>query len=128
MRMARLPCWPPRDQQVSQSEVNLMSPLCAGDEARRSTLALKPREDVTRSPKQGISGPTKRTDVLQIFFFKKKNTFYIYTLLEVQKIRTFQKILIFALQARIGLDSSFVRIGSVLVRTRSHLELMRPLV
>ena len=106
-------------------EVNLMSPLCAGDEARRSTLALKPREDVTRSPKQGISGPTKRTDVLQIFFLKK-NTFYIYTLQEVQKIRTFQKILIFALQARIGLDSSFVRIGSVLVRTRSHLESTRP--
>ena len=59
-------------------EVNLMSPLCAGDEARRSTLALKPREDVTRSPKQGISGPTKRTDVLQIFFFFKK-TLFIFT-------------------------------------------------
>ena len=40
------------------------------------TLALKPRGDVTRSPKQGyqwprnrgISGPTKRTHVLQKFF------------------------------------------------------------
>ena len=30
-----------------------------------STLALKPRADVTRGPKQGISGPTKRTYVLQ---------------------------------------------------------------
>ena len=30
-----------------------------------STLALKSRTDITRSLKQGISGPTKRTDVLQ---------------------------------------------------------------
>ena len=30
-----------------------------------STLALEPRADVTRSPKQGISRPTKSTDVLQ---------------------------------------------------------------
>ena len=36
-----------------------------------STLALKPRADVTRSPKQGISGPTKRIYVLQIFILKK---------------------------------------------------------
>ena len=35
------------------------------------TLALKPREDVTRSPKQGVSGPTKRTHVLQKFKLKK---------------------------------------------------------
>ena len=39
---------------------------------RLLTLALKPRGDVTRSPKQGISGPTKRTYVLQEIFFKNK--------------------------------------------------------
>ena len=35
------------------------------------TLALKPRGDITRSLKQGSSGPTKRTHVLQNFFKKK---------------------------------------------------------
>ena len=44
---------------------------------RLPTLALKTRGDVTRSPKQG---PTKRTDVLQIIFFKKK--FVIATMLQ----------------------------------------------
>ena len=33
-------------------------------QAKKSTLALKPRADVTRSH-QSISGPTKKTDVLQ---------------------------------------------------------------
>ena len=43
------------------------------EKARKgSTLALKPRADVTRSPKQGISGPTKRTYVLKKFLKKKK--------------------------------------------------------
>ena len=37
---------------------------------KAATLALRPRGDVTRSPKQGISGPTKRIYVLQIFFKK----------------------------------------------------------
>ena len=34
-------------------------------QARKSTLALKPRADVTRSSKQGYQWPHKRTDVLQ---------------------------------------------------------------
>ena len=41
---------------------------------RESTRALKPRAEVTRSPKTGvsiISGPTKRTDVLQKNLKKK---------------------------------------------------------
>ena len=36
------------------------------------TLALKPRGDVTRSPKQGYQWPHKWTCVLQNFFFLKK--------------------------------------------------------
>ena len=36
------------------------------------TLALKPRGDVTRSPKQGYQWPHKRTHVLQNFKKKKK--------------------------------------------------------
>ena len=51
-------------------EVNLRIPLHTGDEVRGPTLALKPRTDITRCPKQGTSGPTKSTDVLQIFFKK----------------------------------------------------------
>ena len=35
-----------------------------------STLALKPRADVSRSPNRGISGQTKKTDVLQNFWKK----------------------------------------------------------
>ena len=35
------------------------------------TLALKPRGDVTRNPKQGTSGPKKRTCVLPKTFLKK---------------------------------------------------------
>ena len=38
------------------------------------TLALKPRGDVTRSPKQGYQWPHKWTCVQQKFFKKKKNT------------------------------------------------------
>ena len=49
-------------------EVNLRIPLHACIEfsmqMRGSTVAL----DVTRSPKQGIGGPTKRNDALQKFF------------------------------------------------------------
>ena len=36
------------------------------------TLALKPRGDVTRSPKQGYQWPQKWTGVQQNFFFLKK--------------------------------------------------------
>ena len=38
------------------------------------TLALKPRVDVTRSPKQGINGPTKRHVSIN-FFLKKEASF-----------------------------------------------------
>ena len=38
-------------------------------QVRGYILALKTRADVTRGPNRGISGPTKRTNVLQ--FFKK---------------------------------------------------------
>ena len=43
-------------------EVILKNPLCAGKEVCKweSTLALKPRVDVTRSPKQGCQWPHKK--------------------------------------------------------------------
>ena len=52
-------------------EVNLTNTLDTGDKAhkQRTPLALKPRAEVLI---RGISGPTKRTDVLQKIFFKKK--------------------------------------------------------
>ena len=43
-------------------------------QARESTLALKPRADITRSPKQGYQWPHKRTCVLQKFL--KKNMMF----------------------------------------------------
>ena len=42
-------------------------------QVRESTLTLKPRADITRSPKHGYKWPHKRTDVLQ-FFLKKSIT------------------------------------------------------
>ena len=42
-------------------------------QVRESTLALKPRADITRSPKQGHQWPYKRTCVLQKFKKKKFN-------------------------------------------------------
>ena len=38
----------------------------------RSTLALKTRTDITRVQNRCISGPTKRTDVLQKLFLKQE--------------------------------------------------------
>ena len=58
---------------IGESEDHSSKSACKG-----STLALKLRAaDITRSPNRGISGPTKRTYVLQIFFFKtlKKRPF-----------------------------------------------------
>ena len=53
-------------------EVNLKNPFQAVEEAciEGSTLALKPRVDVTKSPKQSISSPTKR--MMPSNFLKKK--------------------------------------------------------
>ena len=58
MRMAQLPCWQPRGQQVSCQRwiwgfhcAHWSKGWCT--QVRGSTLALKPRADITRSPKQG---------------------------------------------------------------------------
>ena len=42
---------------------------CASE---KSTLAFKPREDVTRSPKQGYQWPHKKDSFPTKIFFKKK--------------------------------------------------------
>ena len=48
---------------VVAAEVNLRNLLCTGDKAckRANALALKPRVDITGSPKQGYQWPHKRT-------------------------------------------------------------------
>ena len=51
-------------------EVNLGIQLQVSKE---SDLGFETRADVTRSPKQGYQMPTKRIDVLQNSFLKKKN-------------------------------------------------------
>ena len=61
-------------------EVNPRNPLLAGNKrCKGSTLALKPRADITRSPAQGISGPTNKDLGLSHFFSKTiyKCTFFL---------------------------------------------------
>ena len=61
-----------RGESQRMCNIRTCTPLLSLNKAE-PTLALKPRGDITRSPKRGISGPTKRTHVLQ-FFFKKTKT------------------------------------------------------
>ena len=64
IKLAQSPCWPPRSQQVlHQRWIHCTQAM---KHARQgSTLALKPRGDVTRNPKHGYQWPQERTDVLQ---------------------------------------------------------------
>ena len=68
--MAWLLCWPPRGWQVSHQrnlkECVTCMPLPSANKA--TTLVLKPRGDINRSPKQGYQWPPKRTYVLKFFF------------------------------------------------------------
>ena len=63
IKTAQPPFWPPRGQQVLHqrwiSEINCSQ--ATKHASKGSTLALRP----ITSPNRGISGPTKRTDVLQ---------------------------------------------------------------
>ena len=71
--MARLPCWLPRGRQVSHQRWisgNVYHVRLRQVRIRLPTLTLKPRGDVTRSPKQGYQWPHKRTHVLQKKIFK----------------------------------------------------------
>ena len=45
---------------------------CASDEAQKSTLALKPRADITRIPEQGYQWSLKKYLCSQNIFFKKE--------------------------------------------------------
>ena len=68
-----LPCLLLKGQQVSHKRwiwgIHCMQVMKHASEGI-TTLALKPRADVTRSLRQGYQWPTKRTYVLQIFFKK----------------------------------------------------------
>ena len=59
--------------QVNLRECISRMPLQSSNKTE-PTLALKPRGDVTRSPKQGYQWPHKWTCVQQKFKKKKKNT------------------------------------------------------
>ena len=54
-------------------EVNLRNSMQARKHASESTLALKPRADVTRSPKQGYQRPHKKDMCPRKKNKKKKN-------------------------------------------------------
>ena len=62
IKKARLPCWPLYSQQVSHqrwiSGIHCMQ--VTKHASKGSTLALKPREDITRSPKQGYQWPHEK--------------------------------------------------------------------
>ena len=62
-------------------EVNLRNPLCrrGSTEARESTLALKPRADVTRSPKIGVPVAPRKGLMSSKKNFKKKKDFFSLT-------------------------------------------------
>ena len=67
------PCWPSKSQQVlCQMWIsgNVHHKCLCQVWIRLLTLAMKPTEDVTRSPKQGYQWPHKRTCVHQNFFLK----------------------------------------------------------
>ena len=54
-------------------EVNLRNSTQARKHASKSTLALKPRADVTRSPKQGYQWPHKKDMCPPKIYLKKNN-------------------------------------------------------
>ena len=62
VKTARSPCWPPRRQQVWRQRWIWESIACRWQimQVRKSTLALTPRADLTRSPKQGYQCPHKK--------------------------------------------------------------------
>ena len=59
---AQLPCWPLYSQQVSHQRwiSGIYCKQATKHTSEESTLALKPRGDVTRSPKQGYQWPHKK--------------------------------------------------------------------
>ena len=62
IRIAQLPCWLPRDQQVSCQRW-IWGCCCmqvTKHASKEPTLALKPGADNTRSPKQGYQWPHKK--------------------------------------------------------------------
>ena len=68
-------CLPSRGWQRVAPEVDLRERTLRSASAmriRQPTLALKPRGDVTRNPKQGYQWPQNRTIVRQKYFKKKK--------------------------------------------------------
>ena len=67
IKKARLPCWPLYSQQVLHQRwiSGIHCTQVTKHASEGSTLALKPRGDVARSPKQGYQCPTKRSYVLQ---------------------------------------------------------------
>ena len=70
---ARLPCWLPRGQQVSHQR-RIWGINCTEarkHESKGSTLALKPRVDATRSPKQGYQWLHKK-DLCPSKIWKKR--------------------------------------------------------
>ena len=71
---ARLSCWPLYSQQVSHQRwiLGIHCMQVTKHASERSTLALKPRGDVTRSSKQGYQWPREKDLSPPKIFFKKR--------------------------------------------------------
>ena len=75
-KKARLQYWPSRAQQVSHQEVNLRNPLHVGDEAYKGGIhsGFDTQGKRHQKSRTGVSvALSKRTDVFQKVFFKKRS-------------------------------------------------------
>ena len=63
-----------RGSKQARESIPALKPRADVNGSPKTEVSVKPRADITRSPKQGYQCPTKRTCVLQFFFFFKKVT------------------------------------------------------
>ena len=70
IKKTRLSCWPPYSQQVSDQR-QIWGITYRQKASMKSTLALKPRVDITRSPKQGYQWPYEKNLCPPKLFLKK---------------------------------------------------------
>ena len=82
----QLPCWPLYSQQVSHQRwiSGIHGTQVTKHTSEGSTLALKPRGDVIRSPKQGYQWPHEKDSCPPNFFFLKKKRLFAAATIQIQ--------------------------------------------
>ena len=90
VKVAQPPCWPSRGQQVSHQR--WISGIARRQDSMQaiSTLALKPRADITRSPKQGYQWPHEKDmcppKIKNIYIYFKRYILYSHSRVPAVKI------------------------------------------